>query len=77
MMNWIKNLTISVVITVAVVIGNWYWCVLIDHWNPSNMSLDWPAVIVMAIVNWVLVSAVAAGIRKIRRGKVRYITMAL
>lgn len=75
MKNVIAKMVISTLLTSVVVIGNWYWCVLIEHWNPSGMSLDWFRVGIMATINYGLISMYSWACRRAKSKQ--YITMKL
>lgn len=77
MKNWIWSFIISDTITAAIVIANWMYCVYVEHWTPSNMSLDWPMVFAFEVVLLVAIRAAMAIGKKMKNKKVKYITMTL
>lgn len=77
MKNWIWSFIISDTITAAIVIANWMYCVYVEHWSPSNMSLDWPMVFAFEVALLVVIRAAMAIGKWTTRNKVYYITKQL
>lgn len=73
----LKNLWLTGIITGVMVIGNWMWCVYVDHWNPNNMSLDWIGVIIFAAIIWSMMTIAQKGVGKLKSRSRKYITRQL
>lgn len=73
----LKNLWMTSIITAVMVIGNWMWCVYIEHWNPSTMRLDWIGVIIFAAIIWTMMTITQKGVGKLKSRNRKYITMQL